>query len=101
MIFGREGAGAIGGHFFAVDVCFQDVHVLRVVDDDKVGWIIDAQQADRQLVVGHRVEAGALQDVEQVVSEDQGAFDHGVDMAMEEFVWMFVVTAEHDEVRVL
>ena len=101
MFFEREGAGAIGGHFFAVDVCFQDVHVLKVVDDDKIGWIIDAQEADRQLVMCHRVEAGALQDVKQVVSEDQGAFDHAVDMAVEEFVWMFVVTAEHDAVWVL
>ena len=77
----------------------QRPEIAQVRHFRRVHRIAHAQQADRQAVVQHRVDAGAAQHVERVMPRRHRPRRQAVDMAARQIVGMLVVAAEHHPVR--
>ncbi len=90
----EEGLAPVGD-LFAVNPGGADLHALKTLDEDEVGGIARLQEADPEAVVANRVDAGALEDVKEIVAQAEGLPYQEVDVAAGEIDRFEVVGAEH------
>ena len=84
----------------AIEVCLQHIEISEVVDDDEVGGIAGAEEADGEVVMKNRVDGCGAQDIIKVVALCEGALYEVINVVEHEFIGVFIVAAKHDFIGV-
>ena len=95
----RQQAFALGSDLLPANPGGQYPKTLQILYRNGIHGIANAQQAYRQPVMAHRVEAGAAQYGEQLVAQCQRPRYQAIDMTFEQIIRVFVIAAEHHLVR--
>ena len=89
-----------GEYFVAGDPSLEDLEVDEVGDEDEVGALTWLEEAYGEVIMLDGSDTGGVEDIPEMVEgfgmTRNGALDEEVDVALEEFVGIDVVGAEHE-----